>query len=292
MTALSPGNVCLQLPADPRDWAIRFLERQGLTVSSITRIGGGTHGEVFRLDVDYNSTTGPDFVVKVFDVSRKHFSAVAVRNEFDVLRRLATGAAHRAAPMACPEPIAIAPSGDAYLMTSMDGKTLDDHLLNGTNHRHTSADLAETIVAALAYFYDVIGDCYADFEPGNVLIGDEGVCLLDPLVPNPTFLPARSELRWYPSTADIGYWVEQVAAHAVRQTVQYPRLARARIAFTRELVAAAAAAFAPEDEDAYRAEVVAVADYHIARYRRLIGRRWLVHEFWAPRIARRCALVR
>jgi hypothetical protein len=170
-------------------------------------------------------------------------------------------------------------------MTWVEGQALDDYLLSGAD-RGDMRRAAETVVAALRSFYDVIGECYADFEPDNILITDDRICLLDPLTANPNFLPPAEDLRCAPSSADIGYWVEQGAAQALRQSAQKPRLARARIAFTRELVAAAVSAFAPDDEAAYRAEVLAVAEYHAKRYRRLIGRRWIIHRRCVPWIAR------
>src|SRR2546421_9404170 len=98
MTALSPGNVCLQLPADPRDWAIRFLERQGLTVSSITRIGGGAPGGGFPLVAHYKSPPGPAFVGEAFVRSPQDFMAGGVPNELPVPWPLAAGGPPRPPP--------------------------------------------------------------------------------------------------------------------------------------------------------------------------------------------------
>jgi tRNA A-37 threonylcarbamoyl transferase component Bud32 len=275
--------------ADAVEWAKATLRSDGLQAVRADVIGNGTEAVVYRLS---SSTNGSiiDHALKVFRRERKHNSVESIRAEFDVLKGFAATLAAHPCGVVCPHPLDVSPDGYAYLMTYVEGETLDDYLLRIRNGSVTDpADVVTAIVQGITRFYDAVGAPYADFQPRNVRVTTSAVALFDPMIGNPGFLPPRSGLQWWPPSADFGFWIQEVGADAVRQSVQRPRLVRARIDFTRRLVAAAAAAFAPRSQDRFRDEVVAVGDFHFQRYRRRLGIRWAAHHFVGRRVARQCA---
>ncbi len=281
MTAAAP---------DVLAWAADALRDEGLTVQRIDVVGAGTEAVVRRLSSVAEDGRATAHVLKAFRRERRHNTVDSVRSEFEALAAFAATLDRSDSRVRCPRPLALAPDGFAYLMTYVDAPTLDDYLVCArSGSANVFGQLASAIVDGLVCFYDALGTCYADFQPRNICVSASRIFMLDPLIGNPAFLPKREHLRWWPASADVGFWTEQVGAEAVRQCIQEPRLAVARVSLTREVIRRAAEVFGIADPDGFHQEVVAVADFHFRRFRRLLGSRWTIHYLAGRYIARRCA---
>ena len=275
--------------ADPVGWAATALRQQGLTVRDVNIVGTGTEAVVRRISSLTEDGRTAEHALKTFRRERRSNSAQSIRSEFEALAAFSAAVAAPQSCVVCPRPVALSPDEFAYLMSYVEGETLDDYLARNRGRSQVVACLAAAIVDGLACFYDALGTCYADFEPRNVLVTPSRVCLLDPMIGNPAFLPLRREFRYWPSSVDLGFWLEQVAAQAVKPSLQRPTLAASRLSLTRRLIRQAAEVFAPGDATTFRHEVVTVAEFHFERFRRHIGARWTIHYAVGRRIARHCA---
>jgi len=268
------------------DWVAETLGERGLTVTGWKVLAGGKEAIVRKVSSRAADGRHVHHALKSFRRERRFNSASSVQAEFDALVAFAGRLERRGTDVVCPAPVALAPDRFSYLMGYVPGEQLDDHLLVTRGDAADGAALAARIVDGLAHFYGAVGACYADFQPCNVRVTASGICLLDPLIGNPGFLPPRASLRWWPSSADAGFWVQSVAAMALKQCVQRPRLAAARITFTRRLVRRAGETFAPSDIEAFLAEVRQAAEFHFRRFLCQQGPRWLLHDSVGRRLAK------
>jgi hypothetical protein len=282
-----PGFGVPGFGGDPApEWVVRALGERGLTVMAWETLAAGKEAVVSKVSSQGADGRHVDHVLKSFRPERRFNSVSSVRAEFEALVAFAGRLDSTATDVVCPIPVALAPDGFSYLMGYVGGEQLDDRLLRIRRDPAAGVALAAQVVKGLVHFYDAVGSCYADFQPGNVRVTSSGVCLLDPLIGNPGFLPPRNSLRWWPASADTGFWVQGVATTALKQSVQRPTLAAVRLAFARRLVRQAAEVFAPNDLDTFRADVRRAAEFHIARFRRQQGPRWTLHGGVGRRLAR------
>ena len=273
--------------AQAAEWVAETLGERGLTVTGWKMLASGREAIVRK--VSSRAADGRQFhhALKSFRPERRFNSVSSVQAEFDALVAFGGRLERACTDVVCPAPVALAPDGFSYLMGYVPGEQLDDCLLRTRGDPAGGTALAGRIVDGLEHFYDAVGACYADFQPGNVRVTASGVCLLDPLIGNPGFLPPRASLRWWPSSADAGFWVQAVATMALKQGIQRPALAAVRIAFARRLVRRAGETFAPGDLDGFLAEVRRAAEFHFRRFRRQEGPRWLLHDSVGRRLAKR-----
>lgn len=280
MTAAAP---------DVLAWAADALRDEGLTVQRIDVVGAGTEAVVRRLSSVAEDGRATAHVLKAFRRERRHNTVDSVRSEFEALAAFAATLDRSGSRVRCPRPLALAPDGFAYLRRTSTRQRWTTIWCAQDQVRRIFGQLASAIVDGLVCFYDALGTCYADFQPRNICVSASRIFTLDPLIGNPAFLPKREHLRWWPASADVGFWTEQVGAEAVRQCIQEPRLAVARVSLTREVIRRAAEVFGMADPDGFHQEVVAVADFHFRRFRRRLGSRWTIHYIAGRYIARRCA---
>jgi hypothetical protein len=269
------------------EWVVGALAQRGLTVTAWETLATDREAVVRKISSRAADGRRVHHALKSFRPERRFNSVSSVQAEFEALVAFAGRLDSSGTDVVCPLPVALAPDRFSYLMGYVGGEQLDDRLLRVRGDAGAGMALAGQIVEGLVHFYDAVGLCYADFQPGNVRVTSSGVCLLDPLIGNPGFLPPRASLRWWPSSADAGFWVQAVATTAVKQAIQRPALAAVRIAFTRRLVRRAAETFAPGDVDGFRAEVRRAAEFHFARVRRQQGPRWALHDRVGRRLANR-----
>ena len=274
-------------PADVAEWVVETLGELGLTVTACEMLGAGKEAVVRK--VSSRAVDGRHFhhVLKSFRPERRFNSVSSVRAEFEALVAFARRLEATDTNVVCPVPVALGPDGLSYLMGYVGGEQLDDRLVRLRRDPAAQVALAAQIVQGLVHFYDAVGVCYADFHPANVRVTSSCVCLLDPLIGNPGFLPPRDSLRWWPSSADTGFWVQGVTTTVLKQSVQRPALAAVRMAFARRLVRRAAETFAPRELGGFRAEVRKAAEFHLARFRRQQGPRWALHCYVGCRLAYR-----
>ncbi len=227
------------MEADPRNpvvqWAQETLHDLGYRQPKTTGRAVGSQAEVLIFEPSGTSASGGLTVLKA--VHGKTPSQV-LRKEYKALEALNL-ALISVAGASSPEPLALHPDGNAYLMTHVPGRPVDSVYLRP----HTRESMAQTLLDALAAYYQTTGELYGDLQPQNVLVDGNALCLIDPTLPAQIHRELASTMEFSPASADLAYWAYSVVSRAAGTFARTPAVAVRRSRFTEVLMGAAPARF-------------------------------------------------
>ena len=158
----------------------------------------------------------PRFVIKWFAERPGHLADRCVR-EFRLLEALHS-AVQQQQGMVSPEPIAIDPRLNAYLMTAVPGVPLEEA---ATQRELDGTRVADSLLRALRAFHETAEAHYGDFHPNNVLVSEKGLALIDPGGPTPYFDGGLVAAEGDPLATDLGYWLFSVVARSPRGAIEH-----------------------------------------------------------------------
>ena len=157
----------------------------------------------------------PTFIVKCFRDRPGHRRDRCAR-EYRLLQALCS-AVRDERDLTAPEPIAMSAELNAYLMKAVPGVPLDRAV---TGDGRDPVRIANTLVRGLRAFYEATQEHYGDFQPGNILLSDHQVAMIDPGGPAYYFDEALAAASGKRLAADVGYWTFSVVARSPRSVME------------------------------------------------------------------------
>ncbi len=121
-------------------------------------------------------------------------------------------------------PLMLLSSGDGYVMEELEGLSLDKVLEGIKKNRVNLSEIAGRIVEGVKMFHKCTSEPYADFQPRNILIDNNGcVGFIDPTLPNKFFYEVAEDTPNGLLAADIGYWLFNTAVEIVKKGLLRPK---------------------------------------------------------------------
>lgn len=224
----------------------RECDAEGPDVQVIRRLGGGRDADVWLLQVNDRSNSTIKWVAKIFRDDGKNgefMSAGSIQDEYECLSRFWDEVQKVSDPtIRCPRPYYMSGTDRFYIMDYIDGEAIFQAVQKGL--AGDAQKIALRLSEALSVFYRANQREFADFSALNVIIDSRGaVCLLDPMIADPSYKEIKTRLGVSNAAADVGYWVFWHSMAALcnrswwrkRPTEQWWRI-------TRELIRSAAVA--------------------------------------------------
>jgi O-antigen/teichoic acid export membrane protein len=239
----------------------------------VWNIGAGDQASIYGVACPHGkSSPAPELIVKLFNSNRPEV-AVAMGEEFESLQHL--GAALDARVMHgwtlhVPTPVAACDKPLAVIMSRVPGEPLHHWLGRPAEAVHQwEREIAGVLATALDRYWTLSGRIYGDFNLSNVLCDPDArlVSLVDPGMPEQSYLCSAVSRRWYPASRDVAYMLFD-AATSIRANLWSRRLRRREWRVLSEMMNHILARFAaPEEAASFLAEVGACARVHLGRIR-------------------------
>lgn len=249
---------------DPLREAQTFLQNNSYFTIQIVELRNTNQSKTFLI-----STTNllrneeQKFILKIFSPKYQFNSAKAVQEEFSTLEKFYKTLQHANLHqiITCPLPIAIFESSQAYLMSYVHGQSLESAWKQSDIN---SSEIAPKLITGLSVFYETMNTIYADFHPGNIIIGPhKQIGFIDPTIPEP-FFHSFSVLQHYPYCVDLGYWLNLVSVTSAKLLYTFNhKVCIRRWNFTRSLLAAAVSNIAFHQQESFLFETRQVALAHL-----------------------------
>jgi hypothetical protein len=231
--------------------------------------------------------THQQLVVKVFDSSADDVD-VAARDEYLSLHQLHEvlhGREINGWTIHCPLPLHKSEHPLALVMTAVPGRSLSYYVRESDElAAETLAEIGRTAIAALERYWTVAARIYGDANFHNILCDphSRSLSLVDPGMPESSWLCEGVSRRWYPASRDAAYMLFSVAA-AVKATLGNPTARRREKWLVRDMLQAALERIATADErPSLLDEIQACARMHVTR----ISSSWSPAGMWRAAVRR------
>lgn len=241
-----------------------FLQYQGHSDIQITAVNSTNQSETFLFST-YNPlySTDQKFVLKLFTQKYRFNSTRAIQEEFTALEKFhkALQATNLHQRITCPLPVTTFESDQAYLMTYIQGQSLEAAWRQADIN---TKEIARRLVDGLSIFYKEVRSIYADFHPGNIIISPNNqVGFIDPTIPEPFFY-SFSNFTHYPYCVDLGYWLNLVSITSAKLLYTgQQKVCLRRWDFTTQLLAAVITNLTLQQHESFLLETRNIALAHL-----------------------------
>lgn len=221
---------------------------------------------ILLVEYKKESNLNQRFILKIFTRNYRHNSPEGFKREVMALRKFHAALEKRnITHISCPRVIIANSKEMYYVMSYLEGGNLDDYLARANTFNHHINDVTDILIEGISIFYDAVGQIYGDFQPKNIIIGNNwNVGFVDPTIPNPFFGDLHSMLSCSYGAADFGYWLYSVAIQSAKYALVDIFLAIKRIRFTVQLLRKTRSDFSQGQHD-FIADVVLVTKGHLRR---------------------------
>lgn len=200
---------------------------------ALAPVARGSQAAIYQIAVSNDDGSRNLLALKRFYPENPKNSADSVLREWSALTAFGDALSKASIPVSTPVPIRVFPDRLCYVMSYVEGRPLSDWI-----PPHGARLGARVLSDALALYHRALRQIYGDFQPGNVLWGEEGgFALLDMTIPNPFYWnPAFAALESGLASADLGYWLFSVCTRTWRFAIRNPVHAWRLLMLSRHLV--------------------------------------------------------